>query len=223
MEEQVKGKLELETAVKYLSVYLGETPEECKSALNILWGRLSKQHSTAVASAKMKEIISFTVLYESVTKSRLPEKPINLLFYCQKYDSLNEREWWPLLAKVIEEDKQIEKVRNFCLNLGVVNPLEYSPTTRQALNWLKDRRPANDTSTSTQKLKSLVYAYGGNVVCGVFEKDKELFKIKRLPDHDLTYFFERLIFQFYSAEKIVKIKKLELDKTSPKLVVKLKK
>ena len=127
------------------------------------------------------------------------------------------------MAKVIEEDKQIEKVRNFCLNLGVVNPLEYSPTTRQALNWLKDRRPANDTSTSTQKLKSLVYAYGGNVVCGVFEKDKELFKIKRLPDHDLTYFFERLIFQFYSAEKVVKIKKLELDKTSPKLVVKLKK
>ncbi len=223
MEEQTKGKLEFETAVKYLSVYLGETPDECRKALNTLWDRLNRKHGIALGSIKMKEIISFTVLYETYTKSRLPEKPINLLFYCQKYDTLNDREWWPLLEKIIQEDKEIEKVRNFCLNLGVVNPIEYSPPTRQAFHWLMDRCNNNDKTTSTQKVKSLVYAYGGDVINGVFEKDKEMFKIKKLPDHDLTYFFERLIFQFYTAEKIVKIKKLELNKTSPKLVVKLKK
>jgi hypothetical protein len=222
MEEQSRGKLESETAVKYLSVYLGETQEECLAAVGKLWPRLVKQYGEG-APAKMKELISFTVLFETYTKSRLPEKPINLLFYSQKYDTLNDREWWPLLAKIIQEDKEIEKVRNFCLNLGVVNPIEYSPPTRQAFHWLMDRCPSNDTTTSTQKVKSLVYAYGGDVINGVFEKDKELFKIKKLPNHDLTYFFERLIFQFYSAEKIVKIKKLELNKTSPKLVVKLKK
>lgn len=222
MEEQAKGKLESDTAIKYLSVYLGETQEECRAAVGKLWPRLVKQHGEN-AAAKMKELISFTVLYETYTKSRLPEKPINLLFYCQKYDTLNDREWWPLLDKIIQEDKEIEKVRNFCLNLGVVNPIEYSPPTRQAYHWLMDRCPDSDRTTSTQKVKSLVYAYGGDVINGVFEKDKEMFKIKKLPDHDLTYFFERLIFQFYTAEKIVKIKKLELNKTSPKLVVKLKK
>jgi hypothetical protein len=219
MEEQVQGKLEAETAVKYLSVYLGESPEECLAAVGKLWPRLVKQYGDG-ASAKMKEIISFTVLYETYTKSRLPEKPINLLFYCQKYDTLNDREWWPLLAKIIQDDKEIEKVRNFCLNLGVINPIEYYPPTRQAYHWLTD---LCGDGASKQKVKSLVYAYGGDVINGVFEKDKEMFKIKKLPDHDLTYFFEKLIFQFYTAEKIVKIKKLELNKTSPKLVVTLKK
>lgn len=222
MLETKPNKLDSETAIKYLSIYLGEDYAECEKAVATLWSRLSKANS-ATAAAKMKEIVSHTVLYESYVKSRLPEKPINLLFYSQKYESLGEREWWPILAKIIEKDKEIEKIRNYCLNMGVVNPIEYSPKTRQAFNWLKDKCVVDKQTISDNKIKSLIYAYGGDVICGVFERDKEFFKIKNLPKHDLPYFFEKLIHEVYTPEKIVKIKKLELSKTSPKLVVKLKK
>ncbi len=220
MPEIMNNKLELEDAVKYLSIYLGESSEDCLSAIQKLWPRLEKQLGSAKAAIRMKELVSFCVLYETHTKSKLPDKPINLLFYCQKYDTLEDREWWPLFSKIIEEDKQIEKIRNFCLNLGVVHPIEYSPRTRQALNWVTDLSGDN---VDRKAIRSLVYAYGGNVICNVFDKDKESFKIKKLPARNTVYFFERLIFDTYTAEKIVSIKKLELQNTSPKLVVQLKK
>ena len=223
MQETGNTKLEYDTAIKYLSIYLGETEEECASAVQKLWNRLSSKYKHEEASARMREIISFTIMYESYTKSKLPEKPINLLFWCQKYDELNEREWWPLFNKIIEEDKKIEKVRNFCLNLGVINPIEYSPNTRQAFNWVKDKCSSSDPFASDGKIRSLIYAYGGNVICGVFDHDKEMSRIRSMPKHHSTYFFERLIYKTYSPDKIVNIKNLELKKTSPKLVVKLTK
>lgn len=225
MEQEQDAKLDFNTAVKYLSLYLGVEEQECVDSLKRLTTRLFDKNTPTDAAKKIKQIVSYSVLYETYTKSRLPENPVNILFYCQKYDTLNDRDWWAILSKIIEEDNKIEKVRNFCLNLGVVYPIQYSPSTRQALNWLCDKaQSSGDTSPAFRKqAETLVYAYGGKVICGTFERDKEAFRIKKIPNWKSAYFFERIIFQTYDAEKIVKIKKQELQQTSPKLIVNLKK
>jgi hypothetical protein len=209
---------------QYLNVYLGDIGvEEWAGHIRTLH-KIVKRKSTSdsMAAETWRKAISCAILLPEYDRSVLTDPPENLLYWCQSYRQMGDRDWYQLFKQRVSEDAKIESVRKKVQSMGIIYPLDYSPITRQALHWLVDKSQGSGQMTDQNKkliisrFEKLVYAYGGNVICGVFNKTSGI--EKKVLNWKTSYFFERLIFTIYSPEQIVKIKAGELKKTHPKLV-----
>jgi len=219
-----KQTLTKEVAVKYLNLYVGES--DWGKHIDSLWGRLSKKYGDTEAKTLLKKTIACATLLPVYDRTKIPDLPENLLFWCPSYQQFSEKDWFSLLLDVIAEDEKIEQWRLECQRLGVVHPIVYAPWSRQAYNWLYSAAEAsgqvNDSNREQleKRFERLVLTYGGLVICHIFQKEE--FKLKKKVLNWRTgYFFERLIFDIYSIDQVVKIKKQELSKTNPTLVKKI--
>jgi hypothetical protein len=101
--------------------------------------------------------------------------------------------------------------------------VEYVPMTRQALNWLMERVEDSPAKEATKtKMQNLVFAYGGATICNIFLKPEYQTKINKIPNWRTGYFFERLIYEVYKPEQMLRIKEHELNKVDSKLVKKIR-
>lgn len=219
--EKEEFSLTPDEAERYLRIYLGEA--EWKSHLATLFTRLKKQYGENQARVMGRKMIAFAILLPTFDRSKVTDPPENLLFAGFKYTQFNEKDWTQLLQVEIEKDKEIELNRNKCLSLGIIYPIEYSPITRQAFNWLYGKAEDAGIITAANKkemirrFQNLVVAYGGSVICSLFLKED--WKInKKVLNWRSNYFFEKLLYETYTPEQIFKIKKQELSKTNSRLV-----
>ena len=214
----------LDVAEKYLTIFLG--PTDWKKNINKLW-EISSSKSKDIDSRKyfVKKAISCAALLPYTEKSQVPSPPENLLFWCTAWVQFNERDWFDLFKKVITEDIEIAKSRNKAIILGVLDPINISPLSRQAFNWLYQKSKENEdleninTKELITKLENIVKSYGGAVVCNMFVNHKK--NINNIFSWRSGYFFEREIHKVYSIEDILKIKATEIEKTNPKYIKKV--
>lgn len=218
-----EGVLPGPVASQYLTLYLGEA--NWPNHISAVWTKLQRRnHSTQdELLAKMRRTIACAVLlplHEPYKAQQ--ERPENLLHRVIFWDQLNERDWFAELQKVIARDIQIQGWRNQALSLGVIDPLEYAPYTRQAFNWLYEKAEASGCITDDNKddvarrHTNMVKAYGGACISNIFLKHAEA--VKKVLNWRSGYFVERLIFDVYSSGDVMKIKRMEIAKTNAKLV-----
>lgn len=225
LEKIQNDVLDPDTAARYLNLYVGDA--DWLYHMSQMWTRLSKKYSVDEAKQQMKKIIACAVLLPAHDKTKVPELPENLLYWCSSYSQFGERDWFDQLKQVISKDLQIEEWRNQCLALGIVYPLEYSPVTRQAFKWLYGKAEEagevteEDKETIIRRFQNLVFAYGGNVICYIFLKHEA--QVRKILNWRTGYFFERAIFDVYTIDQVLKIKKAELNKTNTKLVKSIQK
>lgn len=213
---------------RYLNLYVGELgKDEWNRHLSTLMGRLKRKMDPQLAKDQLRKIVSCAILLPAIDRTKIPDNPENLLFWCSSYDQFNQRDWVAEFAEVVKRDDEITDWRNTCQRLGVIHPIVYAPYSRQAYNWLfrwaEDSGDMTDANKAVleQRFERLVLTYGGLVVCSLFQKEEG--KIKRKVLNWRTgYFFERLIFDVYSLDQVIKIKKQELSKTNPTLVKQIK-
>jgi hypothetical protein len=104
-----------------------------------------------------------------------------------------------------------------------VYPIVYAPWPRQAFNWLFKAAEESGQVTDEnreqveKRFERLVLTYGGLVICHIFQKEEYKIK-KKVLNWRTGYFFERLIFDIYTIDQVLKIKKQELLKTNKTLV-----
>lgn len=218
--------LSKETAKKYLDIYVTESDDWDKELQNVYNSLLKKNPNVEQAKKNLKKIIACAILLPYTDKTRLPHKKESILFHVPSYHQFKEEDWVKKLQNMIQEDYDIEKKRNKLLDMGIVYPIEYSPTSRQAVNWIyKHANEADynikETEEYVNKLNNIVYAYGGKVVIGVFEKTGPQKLRNRVYNWHTMYFFEKLIHHTYSFKQIQKIKQEELTGTNHQLVCKL--
>ena len=208
-------------ASRYLTIYLGEpTTGDWNSHITELYNRNKSKQSDI--KEYMQNTVSCAILMPTHDTVNLDE-PENVLHKCPYWRQINERDWFADLKKIAQKDLVIMENRSKMLSLGVIEPLAWQPYTRQAYNWLYTKAE-NEGNCSTAEEKALiktrmsnvVYAYGGMVVCSVFDKSPD--HMKKILNWRSGYFFERAIYQVYKPEEMYKIKKAELTKTNTKLV-----
>ncbi len=219
--ESQSREITKENAVKYLSLYVGES--DWAKHIDALWSRLTKKNSEEQAKVLLKKTIACAVLLPVYDKTKIPDNPENLLFWCPSYQQFDDQDWTEKLLEVIERDLEIESWRLQCQRLGVIYPIVYAPWPRQAFNWLfkaaEESGQVNDDNREVieKRFERLVLTYGGLVICHIFQKEESKIK-KKVLNWRTGYFFERLIFEIYSVDQVVKIKKQELLKTNKTLV-----
>lgn len=209
----------------YLDIYVGKA--DWDTHFKTLWTRGVKGDRE-----KFTQAVCCAILLPSVDRSTHidPQIPENLLLKVPYFQQLGQRNWRELFENVLEQDEQIKKWRMESLGLGVIEPIEFAPNTRQAFNWLFIR--AEETGAVTpetkadikQRFTNLVLAYGGAVICNIFTRHEK--ELKKVVNWRTGYFFERVIFEVsggvYSPEQVMKIKKKELDETNERLVRRLR-
>lgn len=218
IEENV---LPIDIAEKYLSIYVGE--EDWKKHINKLWSNLeNKNKNPELSKEQIKNIISCATLLPTIEKMNIPDPPYLLLFWCTGWAQLHERDWFSLFQDVVKKDILIQSNRKRLLHLGIVDPIDYSPLTRQGYNWLFSEAESFGSVTNENKkdienkLQNIVRIYGGAVVSNIFMKYKN--NISKIHSWKSGYFFEREVYNIYSFDQIMKIKSLELQKLNPKYV-----
>ena len=213
------GNLDLITASKYLNIYVGFADWE--SAIKKLFASPKVSQDKALT----KKIISATILLPFDDKSTYidPEHPENLLLKMPYYQQLGDKDWFADFQKICIADSVIDAHRRSAYALGIVTPFEYSPITRQAYNWLYTKAEDSGATGSderkkdiSERFKNLVTAYGGAVICNVFSRHET--SLKKVINWRTGYFFEKVMYEIYTPEQILKIKKSELDSTNEKLV-----
>lgn len=188
-----------------------------------LYGQLERKNGSEEAKELVKRAVAFTILlpaYDRTTKID-SEHPENLLFWGQKFHQFTEKDWFEELKKVIRRDQEITEFRRQALALGVIEPIDYQPYCRQAFRWLCEKAEDSGvelTPELKEKFRRLVMAYGGAVVSYIFEKHRPT--VDKVVNWRSGYFFERGIFNVYSLDQVLKIKKAELDKTNSKWIKK---
>jgi len=204
---------------QYLNIYVGTA--DWKSALGKLYNSAKIGHD----SEKMKQAVSAAILLPYFDKSTRidPGHPENLLLKIPYFQQLGDKDWVVEFQKIYEQDKIMEQNRRKAYALGIVTPFEYSPITRQAYNWLytkaEDSGVITDDSRKkdiSERFKNLVAAYGGAIICNIFSRHEG--DLKKVINYRTGYFFEKVIYEVYTLDQILKIKKNELDKTNEKLV-----
>jgi len=211
-------------AEKLLSIYVADIdwwPQVVR-----LHRQLSRKHDPDTARDLVRRAVAFTILFPAYDKSVRIDRdhPENNLFWGLKYDQFNDKDWFKELQKVIKRDQDITEYRREALSLGIIDPIDYQPYTRQAFKWLcgeAEEAGVELTPELKNKFRQIVMAYGGAVVSYIFENHRPA--IKKITNWRSGYFFERAIFDVYSLEQVLKIKKAELDKTNSKWIKKIKK
>jgi len=211
---------------KYLKLYVAEIDWERHR--NILANRyVARNHMPKdEAVEKLRKVIACTTLLPVYDKQKIPDPPENLFYQCASFHQFEERDWYGLLHETYLKDQKISRWRNQCKSMGIVDPIDYSPITRQAFNWLfgsaLDAGDITDANKQRieQSFKRLIYAYGGASICSVYQKHAPLVK-KTVINWRSNYFFEKTMFEVYSIDQLVKIKRQELKKTNPRLIKKI--
>ena len=126
---------------------------------------------------------------------------------------------------MIKKDILIQNNRKNLLGLGVIDPIDYSPLTRQAYNWLySEAQNAGIINEGNKKeisikLQNLVRIYGGAVISNIFSNHKS--SLNKILNWRSGYFFEKEIHKVYKIDEIIKIKSTELQKLNQKYVKKI--
>lgn len=207
-------ELKPEEFIKYLAIFNADTNWE--PHLIELAKQTAKRHKDpSVARETRRKQVACTIMLPYFDSTCISDPPENLLFKCHTYHQFNSRDWMYELEKFVNKDVIIKANRDEALSLGVVYPIEYNPNTRQAFRWLSEASQArgdwNENDTA-KKLKNLVHAYGGAVICNVFMKPEYKTKLQKILNWRSGYFFEHLIYEVYSPKEIIKIKNQELLK-----------
>lgn len=226
------GLMDMSVSQRYLELYVGLT--DWPTALQLLYTRIYKKYggydpkNLDIVKLQMKEMVSCAVLLPAVDRSVHPD-PEQMLprVFQGYYHQFHERKWFPLLRKVVERDLQIIDSRNQVWSLGYIEQIHDQPFCRQAYNWLYER--AEETGAMTPENKEdivrrfsrIVEIYGGAVISNIFTRHEKA--LNGVVNWRTAYFLERVIFEVYTPEQVMKIKRAELDKTSEKLVVQKKK
>jgi hypothetical protein len=211
----------LDVAEKYLTLFLGEY--EWKKSISRLWDISgSKKLNEEDRKLFVKKSISCAALISYTEKTTIPELPENLLFWCSGWAQFNERDWFQMFQDLVRKDIEIIQNRNKIIMLGVIDPIDISPLTRQAFNWLYDQAKSSDSIDADNaeevklKFSNLVKAYGGAVICNLFVKHKK--SIQDVFNWRSGYFFERELHKAYSLDNLIKIKTTELQKVNQNYV-----
>lgn len=224
LQEVLEGSLDKKVMERYLTIYLGECSNgSWETQIDKLWGKVKNKPDAAKV---LKNLVAHAILVSTTDKTIDVDVPENFFHRSQFFRQVSERDWFKDFQKVVEEDLAIDKYRAEAKSLGIIDPIEYQPYTRQAFNWLYARAEDSGDITPENKervtrlLKNLVYAYGGASICSVFTNHAD--SISKVANWRTGYFFERLLFKVYTPEQVFKIKKQELAKTSTKLVKRIR-
>lgn len=224
LEKVIKeDTLPIELAEEYLKIYVADI--EWKTHINKLWKNFNnKNKDEQECKLLVKKAISCAVLLPSLENTQIPDPPQSLLFWCTAWAQFNEKDWFSLFKETVEKDIQVKNNRKKIIEMGIIDPIDYSPLTRQAFNWLYDQAESSgciDESNKdyvTKKLKNLVSIYGGAVISSIFVSHKNA--IEKVTNWRSGYFFEKEIYKIYSLEKIMKIKNMEFTKTNTNYIIK---
>jgi len=216
--------LPLDVAEKYLNLYIGDA--DWKTHISKLWTNFeNKNRNSDQSKEDVKRAIACAALLPTIEKTNIPDPVHLILFWCPTWNQYKERDWFSLLVEIIKKDLYIQNNQTELLSLGVIDPIDYSPLTRQSFNWLylqaEQSGDINEENKSivTKKMQNLVRIYGGAVVSNVFQNHKHI--IDKVFNWKTGYFFEREIYNVYTFEQIKKIKKTEIEKLNPKYIKKL--
>lgn len=209
-------------AVRYLNTYIGQLDWE--THLNRVFKRLERDYGKELATEKMREIIACTLLLPQIEGLHhiAEADKARLLYTVKSYRQFSERNWSEMLRKIVARDLEIERWRQQALDLGIIDPIDYQPLCREAFNRLYNAAYEAGYITSDTKeyvsnsAKVLVWAYGGTVVTNVFTTNEKA--LGKVLDWRTGYFFERAIYETYTIDQILKIKKQELNKTNEHLI-----
>lgn len=222
-------ELKPEELIKYLTLFNADI--DWQPHLMELAKQASKRNNGDLEKAKdaRRKQVACAIMLPYFDQTTISDPPENLLFKCYTYHQYHSRDWLYELEKIVKLDQTIKANRDQALDLGVIYPIEYNPNTRQAYRWLveasQSRGDWNEDETA-KKLKNLVYAYGGAVICNVFIKPEYKTKLYKILNWRSGYFFEHLIYEVYSPVEILKIKNQELLKvknSDPNLIKKVRK
>lgn len=225
LESAILNKsLSVEIADKYLKLYVATI--DWSPHIASLWGNSVKKYGNETAAKDhIKKAISCATILPLVEKTQIPDPPSNLLFWCTGWKQFNDRDWFELYIEILKEDLDISKKRNEIIKIGVIDPIDVSPITRQAYNWIYEKvseetfSNKQDIEVVKEKVKNLVRAYGGAVICNIFLKYKK--NVDDVLNWRSGYFLEKQIHKIYTIDQIVKIKRAELSKTNSKYIKKV--
>lgn len=213
--------LPVSIAQKYLKLYIADIDWEPYIAN--LWKNACNKFSTDLAKEYVKKAIACATILPLIEKTPIPDPPSNLLFWCTGWRQFNEQDWFTMLLEVMQEDLIITENRNKIIKIGIIDPIDVSPITRQAYNWLyekvSDEFNGKCSDELNEKIINLVRAYGGAVICNMFIKHKV--NIDKVLNWRSGYFFEKQIYKVYNIDQIIKIKTAELNKTNKKYIRKI--
>jgi hypothetical protein len=220
--------LPMSVAEKYLKLYVADI--DWQSHIAILWkNALTKFKDQDLAKEHIKKAVACATILPFLEKTPIPDPPSNLLFWCTGWRQFHENDWFDLLVDIMKEDIEISLNRNKIIEVGVIDPIDVSPITRQAYNWLYDKASdtyivqnnlSNDQINDIKlKFTNLVRAYGGAIICNMFVNHK--MNIDKVTNWRSGYFFEKQIYKVYSLDKIIKIKTAEINKTNQKYIKKV--
>lgn len=213
--------LPLDVAEKYLNLYIGEA--NWKNHISKLWTNFeNKNKNFDISKEDIKRAISCTILLPTMEKTNIPDPVHLILFWCPTWNQYKERDWFSLFLDVVKKDLLIQTNQKELLSIGIIDPIDYSPLTRQSFNWLytsaeynKDINEKNKDIV-IKKMQNLVRIYGGAVISNIFQNHK--YVIEKVFNWRSAYFFEREIYNVYNFDQIKKIKKTEIEKLNPKYV-----
>lgn len=218
-----QNALPISVAEKYLKLYVADI--DWSNHIGNLYNNFNnKLKDPNLAKENVRRAISCATLLPLIKKTTIPDPPSNLLFWCTAWQEFKEQDWFSLFQEVIQEDINISINRNRIINIGVIDPIDISPITRQAYNWLYEKCALEYMNSSVpeplkNKLSNLVKAYGGATICNMFVNHK--LNIDKVLNWRSGYFFEKQIYKVYSFEQISKIKTAELNKTNQKYIKKV--
>ena len=218
------NKLPKPVSIKYLELYIGESPtwEDALGRLLRLLKARNKELSEEQLHERAKQGISFAILLPAFDQSIKIDKenPENHLFWVQGYSQLDTRDWFAELRKIFKNDIEIAEHRRNVLKLGVIDAVEYHPLSRQAYRWLCESAEQSGielTPELQKKFRQFVMAYGGAIITYIFEKNKKDID-KKVVNWRGAYFFERLVYEIYTPEQVLKIKQNDINNTNPQWV-----
>jgi hypothetical protein len=212
--------LPVDVADKYLKLYIADI--DWKPHISSLWNNAVKKfRNETVAKDHVKKAVACATILPLVQKISIPEIPSNLLFWCTGWKQFNEGDWFDIFKGVIKEDLEIIEKRNKCISIGVTSRVDTVPITRQGYNWLYEKsvEEIGHNVDVQDKMKNIVKAYGGAVVCNLFVNHKN--HVDHVFNWRSGYFFEKEIHKVYTIEDILKIKAKEISKINSKYIMKV--
>lgn len=216
-----KNTMPMDVAEKYLNIYIGEA--DWKTHISKLWTNFENKNKNAdISREDIKRAISCTALLPTLEKTNIPDPVHLILFWCPTWNQYKEKDWFSLFKDIVKKDIEIQKNHRQLLTLGVIDPIDYSPITRQAYNWLyshaENSGAVNEKNKDivSKKMQNLVRLYGGAVISNVFTNHTN--SVDKVFNWRSGYFFEREIYNIYTFDQIKKIKSKEIEKLNPKFV-----
>lgn len=216
--------LTIDLAQKYLKLYIADI--DWQPHIASLWGNAQKKFKEeGQAKDYVKRAVSCAILLPSIDGSTIPDPASNLLFWCTGWKQFSQNDWFELFLDVLKEDIRIIQNRNSIIQLGIIDPIDVPPMTRQAFNWLYEKALEKESLSEQQihslreKLANLVRVYGGATICNIFINHK--LNVDKVFNWRSGYFFEKQIHKVYSLDQIRTLKKAEIAKTNSNYIKKM--